>query len=538
MPPVTLHPPGLRARVRLDPSRWADPWSAEVAAGTAWARSRWPVLYRDEAALRELARRKQRPLDRELGLALAERNRALGASAASLAHVELLRAGEAVASIAGQQPAPLGGPLYALHKGATAVALARRLSSRLGTRCVPIYWLASEDSDFAEIKSATFSDRHLVLHEASLAEEFREEGGLVGAIPSQALARVEKEAQEAWGELPGGVETMALLQRSRSRGRDLGEVYAALLLQLFPEDGLVVVDPRWPAFRAAARPLYHRYLDQAADLTRAANAAGDELERGGGRRALSPAALESWLFAVRDGGRHKVSVDEARHDIDRGMLSPSVALRPIAQDGLFPTVAMAVGPGEIAYLAQLREAFQSLEVEAAAPVPRFSATWLPPAGCRLLEETGADPWDLVVAADSLVRRLAEGRLPPEVLREIRSLRRRTSEALESFSGLCARVDASLPQLAESVRGKVDFQLGRLEDGLVGKVRTHLERERPELQRLRYYLLPGDKLQERRLASLEPFAYRGLRAGSEVVELALSHLDELDRGSHSHVMLEL
>ena len=78
------------------------------------------------------------------------------------------------------------------------------------------------------------------------------------------------------------------------------------------------------------------------------------------------------------------------------------------------------------------------------------------------------------------------------------------------------MDASLPQLVESARAKVDYQFQRLLEGLAGKVRHRLEREHPEWPRLRHYLLPGDRLQERRLASLEVVAYRGARRGGRPV----------------------
>ena len=76
------------------------------------------------------------------------------------------------------------------------------------------------------------------------------------------------------------------------------------------------------------------------------------------------------------------------------------------------------------------------------------------------------------------------------------------------------------------------------EGLVGKVRHRLEREHPEWPRLRYYLLPGDKLQERRLASLEPIAYRGPQAVTELCDLAEAHAELLERGEHPHFLLEL
>src|SRR5207249_297718 len=150
-------------------------------------------------------------------------------------------------------------------------------------------------------------------------------------------------------------DAVALLGRIDARARDLGEASVALMLELFGSRGLIVVDPRLPAFRAAARPVFARYLEHAEALSAAAREAGTRLESAIGRRALNDASLESFVFEVIDGARHKRSIDEARRLGAAAVLSPSVALRPAVQDAVFPTVAMACGSAEIAYLAQLRE---------------------------------------------------------------------------------------------------------------------------------------------------------------------------------------
>jgi hypothetical protein len=93
-------------------------------------------------------------------------------------------------------------------------------------------------------------------------------------------------------------------------------------------------------------------------------------------------------------------------------------------------------------------------------------------------------------------------------------------------------------MVESARAKVDYQYARLAEGLMGKVRHHLERQHPEWPRLRYYLTPGDRLQERRLASLEVVAYRGVRAAPELCELAEAEARALARGDHAHLILDL
>jgi uncharacterized protein YllA (UPF0747 family) len=258
-----------------------------------------------------------------------------------------------------------------------------------------------------------------------------------------------------------------------------------------------------------------------------------------GRRPLADSALESFVFAVEDGTRRKCSVEEARrHAAAGGALSPSVALRPAVQDGVFPTVAMACGPAEIAYLAQLREVFEGVGVRAACPVPRFSATWLPPAAVTLLEASAADAWELITAADLVLKRMAEHEIPAEVRVELEDARAQATRSLDRFAEAARRVDASLPQMVESARSKVDYQFARLMEGVAGKARHRLERLHPEWARVRYVLFPGDRLQERRLASLEPLVYRGLGLGAELAELTAEDAERIAGGVHEHVVLEL
>jgi hypothetical protein len=84
---------------------------------------------------------------------------------------------------------------------------------------------------------------------------------------------------------------------------------------------------------------------------------------------------------------------------------------------------------------------------------------------------------------------------------------------------------------------VDYQFARLEEGVVAKARHRLEHEHPDLMRLRYYLMPGDKLQERRLAALEPVAWRGKAVVAGVVDAALEHLAALERGELYHAVVD-
>ncbi len=86
----------------------------------------------------------------ELVRLLAVQNRSTSAAAALAA----LEQG-AGAILTGQQVGLFGGPLYTPFKAATAIARARKATAA-GHPHVAIFWLASEDHDFAEINHVTF----------------------------------------------------------------------------------------------------------------------------------------------------------------------------------------------------------------------------------------------------------------------------------------------------------------------------------------------------------------------------------------------
>ncbi len=538
---MSLRTLSVRARVTgratAPYDRLHDPLVADLLAGGPVSRERFAAAWTDTAALGALARAKRAPLPPALAAELEAYHRRLGASPRSLANLAALARGEAVASVAGQQPAPLGGPLYSLHKTASAIGLATVVAERAAVPCVPLFWMHGEDSDFAEIRHVSLADAALAVHDLALPDEAHADGGLVGDIALPPLRALTAQALALWSGLPGHADAAALAEGAFAHARDLGEATSALLLAVFAGQGLVVVDPRLPAFRAAARGVVDRYLGRADALHAAAREAGARLLALAGRHPLSDASLESFVFQLEDGRRHKIAAADARARGAALTLSPSVALRPAVQDGVFPTVAMACGPGEIAYLAQLREVFEGVGVRPALAVPRFGATWMPPEAFELVEAAGADAWEVVTGADAVLAALAERRVPPGLQGELTRAREAALGGLERFGEASRALDASLPQMVESARGKVDYQFARLHEGLAGKVRARLDREHPAWRRLRYVLQPGDRLQERRLASLEPIARAGAGVVAGVCELAAEHARRTASGVHEHLLLE-
>src|SRR5690606_279826 len=58
----------------------------------------------------------------------------------------------------GQQAGFLTGPLYTVFKAVSAVVLARHLEEALGCIVLPVFWIASDDHDWAEVNHAYLLD--------------------------------------------------------------------------------------------------------------------------------------------------------------------------------------------------------------------------------------------------------------------------------------------------------------------------------------------------------------------------------------------
>ena len=63
-----------------------------------------------------------------------------------------------MAVVTGQQAVLFGGPLYVLYKALAAMRRSRGCWSSRGAPVVPVFWVASDDHDFAEVRSARVLD--------------------------------------------------------------------------------------------------------------------------------------------------------------------------------------------------------------------------------------------------------------------------------------------------------------------------------------------------------------------------------------------
>ena len=93
----------------------------------------------------------------ELCAVLTRQNQAFGCGGATLENLERLAKSGTFAVVTGQQVGLFSGPAFTLFKALTTVRLANYLTEQ-GIPVVPVFWLASQDHDLAEVAQVGILD--------------------------------------------------------------------------------------------------------------------------------------------------------------------------------------------------------------------------------------------------------------------------------------------------------------------------------------------------------------------------------------------
>ena len=477
-----------------------------------------------------------------------EYNTRLGASEVSLRSIERLSEGRAVPVVTGQQPGLLGGPLYTLYKVLTAVSLAELLSKGGASRAktlqhdapqvVPVFWNASDDSDFDEVASATFFQRDLSLKKFSVATSNHLAGNMVGAMSTEALNVPIETLMHDFEKSPGTALLMSFIEDGLAVARDWGEFFSALFLHLFSSYGVVVVDARLPSVAKYSTRVMNSYLREASSIEIRVADCLKELKERGYTEPVSLLSGETCVF-LKDGmARKKVSKYElpaiadlwSRGDVE---LLPNVLLGPVVRDELMGPVANVVGPSEASYYIVGRVLYDALGFQQRPIFPRLSLTIL---SRDLTFLVGGDPSGfkkLVLSFEKVTRSYFEKEIPPEVAGELETLERQMRYATERMSRLAAASSKSTAEVAASASRKIDFELGRVREGFIAAYKKRALNERPILRKAGDFLLPKGGLQERSLCSLAPLVYGGEVFVKTLEGVARTHVLDALEGQVRH-----
>lgn len=483
------------------------PFYAQSAAGKDWMRAGRSLSGTHSSQLADL---------------LLAQNQRFGAGPAALANIERLRRG-ASAVVTGQQVALFGGPLYTLLKAATAIARAQEATAA-GVETVPIFWLASEDHDFAEVASLHLPTADGELRTVSIgpapAHPVPVGETLLGASIQAALA----DAEALLG--PGSVT--ALLRELYRPEATLAGAFGALFARLFAPWGLIVIDPASRGFHTLGVPTLQAALTRSDELHHALQERERLLLKRGYHAQVLVSDSSSLLFLVDEitgarqalrrtaaadewkAGSHRYSTAELLEILQASpeRFSPNALLRPVFQDAILPTSAYVGGPAEIAYFAQSAVLYEKLLDRSTAILPRLSTTLIPQKVQASMQRFAVSFPDAMTTGEALAERLGARTMPIEGKRLLAGAGNALDQELTALTGWMESLDEGLGRSAKTAASKMRYQMNRLRRMAA---RHQLEREtslRRHAAAIANTIYPGGHLQERTVGGVSFLASLG------------------------------
>lgn len=452
----------------------------------------------------------------ELCSALEIINRDIDAGAGTFDNIERLRDPRTVAVVSGQQAGLFTGPLYTIYKALSAIRAAEQLSAS-GTPAVPVFWIASEDHDFAEVDETFFVGSSADLVRSEYQPKHLIEGGPVGEVKID--ASIASVIEGLTRQLPDGVssaEVHSMLENSWSAGSSFAAGFAknlAIVLQTF---GVIFVDPLNDGLKQLVSPVYVAAIQHADAMLPAVQKRSMELEGSGYHAQVLVEEDHFPLFWHTDQGRrlairrsgdgnYRAKGEEREFTLaelaavaqnEPRRFSPGVMLRPVVQDHLLPTICYFGGAAEIAYFAQNSAAYRVLGRPVTPILHRQSFTVVEPKHARTFEKLEIGLTDMFKGIDAVVKKAVERSVAPATAGLFAEVEEKIAAELSRLDRELSRLDPTLAANLSTRQRKILYHIAALKKKAYHAQIAKAETADRQINSAFNSLLPKGELQER------------------------------------------
>jgi bacillithiol biosynthesis cysteine-adding enzyme BshC len=502
--------------VSIDVRRW--PGVKRLAADYAYAfaglapffsgnpsdASAWPAA---------IARTQAHPRRRqELAQAIRAQQQQRGAPIQALTAGERLADSRTVAVLTGQQAGLFGGPVYTLLKSITALKLAEQVSRDHGVPAVAVFWIEAEDHDWDEVRSCTVLDEELTCRTVALPERPAGHPVPVATIKlDDQIATVVGELEQLLPATEFRASLISDLRAAYKPGTGMAEAFGRWIERVLGERGLIVYDASDPQTKPLVSQVFAHELATPGHTTMAAAKAGADLLARGYHAQVQTQDGSPALFHLGDTRRPirqqngQLVVEDtsyapavlAKEAVERpAEFSPSVLLRPIVQDALFPTLCYVAGPNELAYLGQLRGVYEHFGVPMPLMYPRATATLIDSPAFRFLSRYKLPLEALQPQDEGALNELLKTQIPADVDEAFAASGRALEEHMSRVAGALHALDPTLEGAAKTTLGRMQHDLDNLHGKTIQAAKRRHETLRRQFLRTRALTFPNGHAQER------------------------------------------
>ncbi len=465
-------------------------------------------------------------------LVVALRNQNAAAGAETAANLDRLAQQDTVVVATGQQVGLYGGPVFSIYKALTAIRTAEELRNQ-EISAVPVFWLATEDHDLAEVEQTWMLDQEnqpLHIEAKTNALPGQPVGGVRLTDHQQGLADYKQGAADsghaavaaALANLPFGASAIKLVADAYSEDCSFGTGFRALFEQLFRRHGLILLDPMDPALRRLSAPLLGKAIERAGEFNARLIARSEELERAGYHVQVHVTTETSPVFLINSRQRTALRLHESNYDAGDAtystpdllrrleenpeQFSPYVLLRPVIQDFLLPTAVYVAGPAETAYMAQAEVLYGNLLGRMPVVMPRAFFTVVDARAEKYLSRYQLSLQECFEGADALRQKISQRLIPANLEQTFAEGQSQIESSLDAIDRGLSKFDPTLSAALASARKKMLYQFGKIQAAAAREGLRRDSRAGQEAEYLSNLIFPNNTLQERTYSVL-PFLAR-------------------------------
>lgn len=417
------------------------------------------------------------------------------------------------------------GPLFLIYKALHVINLCEQLNKeQTEYHLVPVFWLASEDHDFEEIKSTQFFHKDFAWESNQTGPVGRFETSGLNETYQAMLSLFQQEARD---------ELTALFQVSEGR---YVEHYKTLLNKVFGSYGLLIVDGDNPELKRKFIPLMQKELETQFVFDNV-NRTNQELLDAGLKTQAYVRPIN--LFYMTEGKRSRIIPSSDGFLIDEiawkkdvlfeeltefpERFSPNVLFRPIYQECILPNICYVGGSGEMAYWAQLKATFSAANVEFPLIQTRISALITP----DYIDESVLPSYfsDLSNQIETLLSKQSNrDAVFNEIDKELINLKLRMSEGISSFGNEATK-------WCGAQQASIDSSISHYKQRWQKEEKQQLDTQIKRLERIHRELYPNKVPQERHMNLLH---FCGKHSINEWVEALQGLINPFSQDIHIFV----
>jgi bacillithiol biosynthesis cysteine-adding enzyme BshC len=419
-----------------------------------------------------------------------------------LENLERLRNDNAYTITTGHQLNIFTGPLYFIYKIATAIKLARQLKAAFPDKdFVPVYWMATEDHDFAEINHTNAAGKKIAWN--------MDAAGATGRLSTKSIREALNQYKGILGLNGYAPELAQMVETAYAKFDKLADATRFLVNALFSRYGLIIIDADDANLKLQfADVMEHDIIGQ--HSFKNISESNTALQKLGAHIQVNPREIN--FFYLVDGLRERIvfetdvyevlgtdirfSETELRAEIleHPERFSPNVVMRPLYQETILPNLAYIGGGGELAYWFQLKANFDYYAVDFPILILRNSGLIMDERSAEKWSKTGFEMADLFKPADMLKTEWVKLHSKADL-----TISKEWAELQAIFDGLkhrAKKIDPTLTASTEAIQARLKHAIDNLERKLLKAEKRKHETSLSHIDHVKDALFPNGALQER------------------------------------------